>query len=167
MMSLLTLVVAVLVVTSIAVAIRRQMRGAASKRYRTRAFLTGNEIAFFAVLREALPRHHIFPQVAMGGIMEPIARRNARSPEERRQFFSQWASIRSSRIDYCVCDDKFNVVCLVELDDSSHDTKRAADKERDARCAEAGYPTARFRREHGKLPSAGTVRAAVSALLTR
>ena len=48
--------------------------------------------------------------------------------------------------DFVVLDNKFNVVAIVELDDSSHKGKAGKDAERDALIADAGYNVIRYQR---------------------
>lgn len=129
-------------------------------RYRPRALLTPPEKQFFATLRKAVPELHVFPQVSMGAIMEPVGDPRSADRREARRAMSAWGSIRANRIDFCLADAELNVICLVELDDRSHHSAQAREKDadRDARTAEAGYPTVRFGWVNGRLPGPKAVR---------
>ena len=132
----------------------------AGPRYRARALMSTAEKRFFATLRKAVPGLHVFPQVSMGALMETVADPKSSSRREARRALGDWAAIRSKRIDFCLADEELNVLCIVELDDASHHSPeaRARDADRDARTAEAGYPTLRFGWVDGQLPTAKAVR---------
>lgn len=50
------------------------------------------------------------------------------------------------RADFVICEKSFKVVAIVELDDSSHDGKKARDEKRDAKLlTTAGYRVLRYR----------------------
>jgi very-short-patch-repair endonuclease len=60
--------------------------------------------------------------------------------------------------DFAVCEKgTFRVLALIELDDRTHDTREAKerDRERDAMTAAAGFPTIRF--DSRKKPDEATI----------
>lgn len=105
-------------------------------RVRPRALLTDNEIEFHHRLIEAVPDCQVLVQVSMGALIEPDVPGGS----------GNWLSIRSrfaqKVVDYVVIDEDHQVVALIELDDSTHDPRR--DAERDAITALAGYTTLRY-----------------------
>lgn len=55
-------------------ALNRQVRSPSLK---SRALMMPNEIEFFGRLREALPERHVFPQIAMSALLDPLAKGKA------------------------------------------------------------------------------------------
>ncbi len=93
--------------------------------------LTKRELQFFAVLEQALPRAYIFPQVSFSAIL------TTKGFYTRSQFNRKIA-------DFVVCDERMNIVAVIELDDSSHRGREQQDAVRDAMLNEAGYPVLRY-----------------------
>lgn len=93
--------------------------------------LTKRELQFFAVLEQALPRAYIFPQVSFSAIL------TTKGFYTRSQFNRKIA-------DFVVCDERMNIVAVIELDDSSHKGREHQDAVRDAMLNEAGYPVLRY-----------------------
>lgn len=124
----------------IALIYRRSLGGVRQARVRSRTILTGNEREFFGRLNRALsPDFVVLPQVAMGAILEPLVRQGHPDFWKVRSLFAQ------KIVDFVVCASDFNRPLLViELDDSSHDSKRDKDAARDALMLEAGIPTLRW-----------------------
>ncbi|MCH7308649.1 DUF2726 domain-containing protein [Acinetobacter sp. NIPH 1852] len=98
-----------------------------------RRLISMNEQPTFLRLREALPEHIVLAQVAFSAFM------TAKGYATRNLFNRKVA-------DFVVLDKQFNVVAIVELDDSSHKGKEAKDAERDALISEAGYRLIRYQR---------------------
>ncbi|WP_436862357.1 DUF2726 domain-containing protein [Acinetobacter haemolyticus] len=98
-----------------------------------RRIISMNEQPTFLRLREALPDHIVLAQVAFSAFM------TAKGYATRNLFNRKVA-------DYVVLDKQFNVVAIVELDDSSHKGKEEKDAERDALIAEAGHRLIRYQR---------------------
>ncbi|MDR2249150.1 DUF2726 domain-containing protein [Acinetobacter sp.] len=92
-----------------------------------------NEQPTFMKLREALPEHIILAQVAFSAFM------TAQGYATRNLFNRKVA-------DFVVLDKIFNIVAIVELDDSSHKGKEKFDAERDALIQEAGFKVIRYKR---------------------
>lgn len=95
--------------------------------------ITMNEQPTFMKLREALPEHIILAQVAFSAFM------TAQGYATRNLFNRKVA-------DFVVLDKSFNIVAIVELDDSSHKGKEKFDAERDALIREAGFKVIRYKR---------------------
>jgi len=95
--------------------------------------ITMNEQPTFMKLKEALPEHIILAQVAFSAFM------TAQGYATRNLFNRKVA-------DFVVLDKAFNIVAIVELDDSSHKGKEKFDAERDALIHEAGFKVIRYKR---------------------
>lgn len=117
--------------------------------FTSRALMTPNEIEFFGRLRDALPEHYIFPQVAMSAVLDPLAKGNA--------GYADFLRIAQKRIDYGVFTREFQLVAIVELDDRSH--SRVKDLQRDGFVASAGIRTVRF--QSSRRPNREQIRQAV------
>lgn len=98
-----------------------------------RRLMSMNEQPTFLRLREALSEHIVLAQVAFSAFM------TAKGYATRNLFNRKVA-------DFVVLDKQFNVVAIVELDDSSHKGREAKDAERDALIAEAGHRLIRYQR---------------------
>lgn len=108
--------------------------------YKSKQLMTNNEIDFFNQLKESLPECHVFPQVCMGAIISPTINSSDKNFWKVRNSFGQ------KIIDYVICDNKMKILCLVELDDKTHDsvTAKEKDKIRDQITKDAGYKTIRW-----------------------
>lgn len=95
--------------------------------------LTMNEQPTFLRLIEALPEHFVLVQVAFSAFM------TAKGYATRNLFNRKVA-------DFVVLDKNFNIVAIVELDDSSHKGKEDSDADRDALITEAGFKVIRYKR---------------------
>ena len=93
--------------------------------------LTMNEQPTFLRLKEALPENIVLAQVAFSAFM------TAKGYATRNLFNRKIA-------DFVVLDQHFNIVAIVELDDSSHQGNEAKDESRDALIAESGYEVIRY-----------------------
>src|SRR6476661_4133344 len=103
----------------------------AHPRFRRKTVMSETELDFFYRLQAALPQCHIFAQVALSALIEPVG-----MPKARR--FAA-ACIASKRAGYAVFDDEMHLLAVVEL---SH-RARIARKEAalDACLATAGIKT--------------------------
>lgn len=107
--------------------------------FRARQLMTDNEIEFFARLKAALPDCAIFSQVAMSAVLDVTL------PQNHREYWPTRSKFDRKRMDYVVCtSDGKRLIAVVELDDKSHESKRAQDAERDAMLARVGIRTVRF-----------------------
>lgn len=102
--------------------------------------LTKAEVAFYRRLVRAAAQIggiDVFPQVAMGAIMDAERGLEAGTRQSVRNRFDR------KIVDFVIVDDDANVLLLVELDDRTHDA--AKDRLRDEITAAAGYSTMRIR----------------------
>lgn len=102
--------------------------------------LTKAEIAFYRRLVRIVSRMQgvdIFPQVAMGAILDAERTMDQNARRALRNRFDR------KIIDFVLVDDETNVLLIVELDDSTHDSQK--DRARDEITRAAGYTTMRIR----------------------
>lgn len=118
-------------------------------RYRKRAMLAGGELEFFYRLRRALPECHVFPQVAMSALVEPMGIGKARQ--------SAFARIMGKRVGYAVFDDEMKLLAVVELDYRSRLSRQ--DAKRDACFSEVGVKTVRFQSK--RKPSEARIKSSI------
>jgi len=94
--------------------------------------MTSNEMEFFQRLLRANPDGYVFPQVAFSALLEPSSR-------------NKWAALKyiaQKRVDYAIYNNKLELLCIVELDDRTHNPKK--DAVRDGAFASAGITTVRW-----------------------
>lgn len=109
-------------------------RAIAPSRYKARRLLTENETEFFRRIKIALPEFHVFPQVAMSALIEPTSKGQATIADRNR--------IDRKVIDFTVFNIELELICLIELDDSTH--IKAKDEARDKITGSAGIKTLRW-----------------------
>lgn len=82
--------------------------------YEATPILTYNESRNFKALQEAAYRkgYMICPKVRLADIIKP------RSGDK---YLSHFGKIKSKHVDFVVCDQRMNVLAVIELDDKSHD----------------------------------------------
>ena len=120
--------------------------------YALKPLMTANEREFFGRLVRAHDGGYVFAQVAMSGLLEP------RAGTERARLIA-YRKISQKRIDYTLHARDLSLLCVVELDDRTHDSAR--DRERDALLRSAGIKTLRFD-STGK-PSVAQLRSTIAA----
>lgn len=104
---------------------------------RRKPILTEHEKGFFPCLLDALPQHHVFPQVSLDAVMQTAAGLSNGAACSLRNSFSQ------KHPDFVICEKgSLKVVAIVELDDSWHDAEK--DAERDKMLGAVKYPVLRF-----------------------
>jgi hypothetical protein len=123
--------------------------------YRARRLLSDNEMHFAEVLERALPDYKVIPQVSFGAFLRV---REGLAPASATTAFNR---VSSKRADWVVCDRRYQVLCIVELDDRSHDLEK--DRRRDSYTAAAGLPTLRVPSRNK--PDASALRKAVLACM--
>jgi very-short-patch-repair endonuclease len=136
----------------VVIAILLRLEGASRRRYSSRSVMTPNEVEFFRRLMAAMRPGYVFPQVAMSALIEPKRAGRAGLKALRR--------ISQKRVDYTLHDEDLSLICVVELDDRTHDPRR--DAERDRLLKAAGIPTLRW--NSTPRPSVAEIRGRVSAL---
>jgi len=96
-----------------------------------KAVLTPNEQAMYNRLNQALPDLIVLAQVSFGALL------NAKNQTTRNTFDRKIA-------DFVVCDRAFQVLAVIELDDSSHKGKEVQDASRDSMLTQTGYRVVRY-----------------------
>ena len=92
--------------------------------YEARPILTQNEMRNFRALDEAAKRNG-YP------VNMKLRLANIATPRNKdKQYMANFRRISQKHIDFAILDKDLNVIAVIELDDSSHDTEKA--KERDA-----------------------------------
>ena len=108
--------------------------------------LTASEQAMYRRLVVALPDHIILAEVAFSQFL-------------KHDNYGKYGTMRQKVADFLVCDSTFKILSIIELDDPSHDRKKDADDERDARSASAGLRTIRW--HVSKMPDSAEIRSRV------
>jgi hypothetical protein len=100
-----------------------------------KALLSEPEQILYGRLVRALPEFHILAQVAFSQIIFVAG-------GDGKENFQKNATAKQKVADYVVCDKRFGIMAIIELDDSSHN--RARDAKRDAIFEEAGTSLVRW-----------------------
>lgn len=129
-MNLAILLIALVIAAAVALQAKKARRRG-DDAVKPRAPLTNREQAMYHRLRSTLPEHIILAQVSLGALL------TAQSHAARNRFNQKIA-------DFVVCTPAFDVIAVIELDDSSHKTRRDRDAARDAMLARAGIRTIRY-----------------------
>lgn len=98
---------------------------------RRKAPLTEREQAMHNRLTQSLPELAVLAQVSFSALL------TARKYAVRNTFDRKVA-------DFVVCDKAFQVLAIVELDDSSHKKREQQDASRDTLLTDAGYRVLRY-----------------------
>lgn len=122
------------------------LRALVAPPYKARRILTENEIHFAGLLRQAVPEYQVLPQVSFGAF---LAVKGGLGPSGATTAFNK---ISSKRADWVICDNRYEVLCIIELDDRTHDPDK--DAKRDSYTASAGLPTLRFQSRSKPSPEA-------------
>lgn len=125
------ILVVVLVLVSYVKRLGTAKKSLVSYEYAPKLVLTKPEQILFHRLREALPTYIVLAQVAMHRVIKPKGGGKA-----------AFNTISQKAIDFVICRPNFSVVCVVELDDSTHDKDR--DMSRDTYMISAGIETIRW-----------------------
>lgn len=148
-----------------AVAVKRKSRSSSKASefpyVKQDTLLTDAERSFLGVLEQAAgDRFRIYAQVRLADLLA------VKSGTDKSRRASAQNKINSKHADFVLCNSKtLEIVCAIELDDSSH--QKASRKDRDAflemACATAGLPLAKFPAKSGYVVA--EVRAEIYALL--
>jgi very-short-patch-repair endonuclease len=111
--------------------------------------LTQREQAMYFRLLQAVPEHVVMPQVSFSALLD------ARSIATRNTFDRKTA-------DFVICSKAFEVVAVVELDDSSHRGRAKEDAARESLLTKAGYKVVRFK----NVPNVDDARSAIEKAAT-
>lgn len=122
-------VMAILVILLIIWILKTTIKIKASRLHYTKreALFTKAEINFLRTLEKVVtsPNVAIFGKVRIADIITPQKRVNT------KEWWQLFNKISSKHVDYVLCDKQdYSVICVIELNDSSHNTAKA--KERDA-----------------------------------
>lgn len=109
--------------------------------------LTKYEQPMYFRLRDTFPNDLVLAQVAFSALLKSTSRTT-------RNTFDRNVA------DFVICTKAFEVVAIIELDDSSHREKASADLLRDEMLRSAGYQVLRF----PKAPDIDALKAAVAEL---
>ena len=112
---------------------------------KAKRLLTKNEQPMFFRLTEAFPEHLVLVQVSFGALLHSPSRAT------RNRYDRKMA-------DFVLCTKAFDIVAIIELDDSSHDGKEHRDAARDKLLNTAGYKTLRYKR----VPDIATLKADIT-----
>jgi hypothetical protein len=116
-----------------------------------REVFTKAESRFFELLQHAFPQQRILSQLSMGALLKP------RRGLDKGEWWRAYNGIAQKRVDFVLCTPRGEVLCLIELDDASHDAQ--ADAYRDRVLGLGRYVVVRFRNK--PWPTIGIVRQAV------
>ena len=108
--------------------------------YAPKHILTKREYHFYHLLRDVADEYGymVCPKVGLKDLLAVTS---------RHQYMKYFHKIAQKHIDFVICDQDLHVVFVLELDDSSHDTKEAKnrDKFKDMAFKSAGIPLKRLR----------------------
>lgn len=92
--------------------------------YKAATLLTDCEYEFYRYLRVVCKAYDIIicPKVRMEDFIEVTTK--IYSEKQRYRGY-----IKSSHVDFLLCDDDFKIMCAIELDDRSHWSKKAQEKD--------------------------------------
>lgn len=107
------------------------------KLYKKHQILNKTEKIMFYQLKQAFPELHIFVQVPFSCIVTP---KRIKTPKKHHLFWK----INQKRVDFLLCNQNLESLCIIELDGSSHLNRKHFDQERDDFFACSGIPTFRF-----------------------
>lgn len=108
--------------------------------YRARPILTKREYKFYLLLRREASRRKMIvcPKVGLKDLLEV---------DSRKQYMKYFRQIAQKHVDFVLCDEDLHVLFVLELDDSSHDTKTAKKRDtfKNRAFRAAGIPLKRIR----------------------
>lgn len=119
-------------------------------RYEPCPIMTRNELEFFRRLEMAHPNGYVFPQVSMAAVMRPASGND-------QQRLAAFRAISQKRIDFAIYSHHMELLCVVELDDRTHNPRN--DEIRDRMLATAGIRTIRW--DSRKKPDVNDIRRAL------
>lgn len=124
--------------------------------FESATIMTENEQEFFGRLTKAMPDAYFFPQVAMPALIRPCHK-------DGKQRMADFRRISQKRVDWAVYTPDLKLLCVVELDDRTHDPRK--DAERDAMLESAGIQTIRW--DSRRRPSIATIRKTLTEIRER
>lgn len=120
--------------------------------YKRKHFLGGTERQALARLREALPEHTIFAQVALSCVVEPAEKWGTAS------YRALLNSVSQKSVDFVIVDTNFWAVAVIEVDGPTHrqPKQKTRDADKDTILAAAGIRIERW--DASRLPTVDTIR---------
>ena len=113
----------------------------AAYKYKARPLLKPAETTFFALIREALPEYEVFPMVSLPAFLLPAKGAQQKSERDTPAF----NAIARKRAGFAICrPETFEVMAIVELDDTKNMKAMREVSWRDQGTASAGIPTIRW-----------------------
>ena len=113
-----------------------------AKVYQKKYLLTKTEYRFWIILNSYVKKYDlsICPKVRMEDFIQV-----KESDTKMRQRYRGY--IKSRHVDFLLCDNQLNILAAIELDDKSHDTKKAkkVDTLKNDVCSAADIPLYRFK----------------------
>lgn len=125
------LFVIIMVVITILKAKRGESEPAGSRDLRKKRPLTEREQSMFLRLCTTFPQHVVLSQVAFSALL--VSKQQATRNGYNRKV-----------ADFVLCTKSFDVLAVIELDDSSHKGREEADGDRDAWLKDVGYRVVRY-----------------------
>lgn len=141
-MAVLAIIALLISVIIVACLIFKRMRSGSPRKsrrpgeYQAKRILTNNETEFYSRMLRALPDFTILSQVSMSALIEPRTTVPGEYMGKRARFSQKY-------VDFVICQpNKLDVICIVELDDITHDPEK--DAKRDEMLEGAGYTVVRW-----------------------
>lgn len=108
--------------------------------YAAKHLLTKREYKFYLLLRQEADRNHclICPKVGLKDLLVVT---------DQKEYMKYFHKISQKHVDFVICDRDLRVLFVLELDDSSHDSKKSRDRDhfKNRAFAAAGIPLKRIR----------------------
>lgn len=117
------------------------VNGVIVKPYISKFPLTPTETIFYHRLVEALPEYVVLAQVQLSSFLKVD-----QSQIIRKDFYMWFTPISQQSIDFLICRKDFSIITAIELDDKSHLSKSAIDRDtkKDSNLAVAKVPLIRW-----------------------
>ena len=143
-MELVVIVVILLIIAAAVLAATKGKGAVKGSPPRARMPLTKNEQPMYFRIAETFPEYVVLAQVAFSALVTS-------SNQGTRNRFNRKVA------DFVLCSKAFEVIAIIELDDSSHKNKEESDAQRDELLTGAGYRVIRFQR----VPDMNSLRASL------
>ena len=101
------------------------------REYYSKPVITRFETKMFQRLKQALPNHHVLAQVAFSSLITS-------------DYMPTRNKFNRKVTDFVILNEHLDVICIIELDDPTHQGKEDEDAKRDAMLSEAGYTVLRY-----------------------
>lgn len=110
----------------------RKLKSLSALQLKSKRPLTAREEQMFFILTATLTDCIVLAQVPLAALL------TAKHRPDRNRFDRKIA-------DFLICTKTLTPIAVIELDDNTHNNKKAADADRDAMLKNAGYQTIRYR----------------------